>query len=87
VRASCACGWVVQGGGRIARERLGVFSPKKWEQNKVRGQASGGVVKKRRYEDGSSSKGNDTRDARRNKDDLEQLRKKKKSYKDLIKRS
>ena len=66
----------MQGGGRIARERLGVFSPKKWEQNKVRGQASGGVTKKRRGEDGSSSKGRDARDAKKSKIERDQLRKK-----------
>ncbi len=80
----------LRGGGRIARERLGIVTPKKWESNKLsRGQ---GVSKrfKSRDSQSSNSQGGGKRgagDGKLSKEDTEKLKTKKKSYVDLIKRS
>lgn len=80
------CALWMQGGGRIARERLGLYTPKKWEQSKVRGNGGGGVTKKKRAEDGSPTLGHRPRDSKRSQVEREKLRKKRKGYQDLIKR-
>jgi hypothetical protein len=80
----------LRGGGRIARERLGIVTMKKWESNKLsRGQ---GVSKrfKSRDSQSSNSHGGGKRgagDGKFSKEDKEKLKTKKKSYVDLIKRS
>lgn len=79
------------GGGRIARERMGMATPKRWDHDKVRASGGGGVVKKRKSEEGYGKKDfkKDGRGStgRLSKEEQERLRLKKKSYKDLIKRS
>ena len=73
----------LSGGGRIARERLGVYTPKKWERKKVQG--GGGVSKQVRSERGFA-KGM-AGSSKLGKEEKEKLRQKKKGYKELIKRS
>ena len=79
------------GGGRLARERMGEATPKRWGEDKVRASRGGGVVKKRRSDEGDGKK-NFRKEGRGStgrlsKEEIERLRLKKKSYKDLIKRS
>ena len=71
----------LKGGGRIARERMGILTPKKWEQNKVRG--GGGVSKKAR----NVAVPDSDKTQKMSKEDKEKLRAKKQSYKELIQRS
>jgi len=79
------------GGGRLARERMGEATSKRWGEDKVRASRGGGVVKKRRSDEGDGKK-NFRKEGRGStgrlsKEEIERLRLKKKSYKDLIKRS
>ena len=71
----------LKGGGRIARERMGILTPKKWEQNKVRG--GGGVFKKAR----NVAVPDSDKTQKMSKEDKEKLRARKQSYKELIQRS
>jgi hypothetical protein len=71
----------LKGGGRISRERAGIYTTKKWEQSKVRG--GGGVSKKARNVSVHAS----DKAHKMSKEDKEKLRAKKQSYKELIKRS
>jgi len=60
---------------------MGILTPKKWEQNKVRG--GGGVSKKAR----NVAVPDSDKTQKMSKEDKEKLRAKKQSYKELIQRS
>ena len=83
-----------QGGGRLARERLGIYTPKKWEYKM---QASAGIAKdsrrlspaavKSRGGRGADVSSSGMRGGKLSKEESEKLKQKRKSYLDLIKRS
>ena len=83
-----------QGGGRLARERLGIYTPRKWEYKM---QASAGIAKdsrrlspaavKSRGGRGADVASSGMRGSKLSKEESEKLKQKRKSYLDLIKRS